>query len=485
MDIRQIIKIVIGIIPVGIGFALLVPALYAFFYGGSAAWIFMYVAAGCFGVSLFSQLFTGIRECDFDKLHHRSAFAIVTFSWLMAAVIGSLPYYFSGTFPSYVDCFFESMSGFSGTGATVLNDIEGVGKDLLLWRSMTQLLGGIGVITFFIAILPTLGINGVHIFRAEITGPQKDKVKPRVGGIARTFCTIFAVILVLVTVVLYCAGLSFYDAVNHAFTAIATGGFSTKNIGVAAFKNPLSEYVLATAMLISSINFGLFYLLLTGRAKKVFFDTELRWYLAIVTLVVLLITFFNWRTEYATLSESFRLSFFIVTSTVSSTGFTNVNYLEWGYFPQLLLFFLMLMGGMSGSTAGGIKCVRIVAAIKLIFKEFKSFLHPSAVLTVRINQMAVRPDIADMIWAFIFLYGVVAGIVSALLTINGLDFTTASTAAVSALSNIGPAFGSLGPYGNHAALPELSKVVLAFAMFIGRLEFFTALIILTPAYWRK
>ena len=485
MGIRHIIAIVGGIVPIGIGLTMLIPAIYSLCSGANFAAVFFGVAVACFCLGIFCQIVSKIGNNRPGNVQFRSAFAIVTLTWLVAALLGAVPYYCAGTFDTFIDCFFESMSGFTGTGASVMEDIEGQGRDILLWRSITQFLGGMGVVTFFIAVLPALGINGVHLFRAEVTGPQKEKITPRVTETARTFWMMVVGILCIVTLSLWASGLSFYDAINHAFTAVSTGGFSTKNNGIAAFHNTTAEYILAFTMLVCSINFSLFYLLLLGRFKRVFDDTELKGYLLILFVAIIVLTYLNWGTDYSTLSESFRMAFFTVTNTASSTGFTNANYVEWGYSAQIIVALLMLMGGMAGSTSGGIKCVRIIAAWRLIVKELKTFLHPNALLNVKINNMAVRSEIASLIWAFIFVYFLCLAIVSAILAANGLGMSNSVSISISVLSNIGPAFGDFGPYGSFVVLPAGSKIVMALAMLIGRLEFFTVLVILTPAYWRK
>ena len=482
MNIQQVITIVWGIVPVGVGIAMLIPFLYSIFTNCDSKFVFCCVSLFCLILGGVGLIINGVFKKRSKVLLPRSAFAIVTLSWLVAALLGALPYYYGGVFEKFIDCFFESMSGFTGTGATVLQDIEGVGKDILLWRSLTQFLGGMGVITFFVAVLPTLGVNGTHLFRAEASGPQKDKITPRVIDTARIYWIFLATFLFFVVFLLHICG---FDSFNHAFTAVATGGFSTKNSGIAFFNNPAVEYVLAFTMILCSVNFGVYYSLIFGKLNKFFVDTELKAFFLVIVCSIFVLALLNWGNGYASFAESFRFSFFTVAATSSSSGFTNANYIEWCGASQIIIILLMLMGGMTGSTSGGIKCFRAVAAWRLIVKELKTFLHPNAVLTVRINHSAIRAEIATIIWAFLFLYFLAFIVLSIILVASGVHLMEVFPISISMLSNIGPAFGDYGPYGSYAMLPDIAKVVCSFSMLIGRLEFFTVLVIFTPSYWRK
>jgi len=481
--VKQIVRIAFGIVPVGLAFVLFIPTLFSVYCEACHVLSWLSLSMSCL---LFGTLCLVIsRQASNNEIQQRSVFAIVFLSWCVAAFLGALPFYFIGHVANFVDCLFEAMSGMTGTGATILADIEALPHGLLLWRSLTQILGGMGVIAFFVAILPTLGFNSVHLFRAETAGLQKEQLTPRVIETARTYWAILFGLVGVVAFLLKICGLNAFEAINHAMTAVATGGFSTKNIGVAAFKNTAVEYVMAGTMLVCSLNFSILYLLLTGGWRRIRQDTELKGYLGIVTAFVILLTVCNYIDFYPNFSQAFKAAFFTVVNTVSSSGFTNINYLEWGGFSQLLVLLLMIMGGMSGSTSGGVKCVRVIVAWRLVMTELKKFLHPSAIINVRLNGSAVRPELANLIWAFFFVYIGIIIILVAVLTLSGLHFESAFSVSIAMLSNIGPAFGDFGPYANYANLPSITKTILVFAMLVGRLEFFTALVIFTPAYWKK
>ncbi|MCB0319396.1 MAG: potassium transporter [Bdellovibrionales bacterium] len=417
-------------------------------------------------------------------LNHRTSMAIVTSTWIAAAILGGLPYYFSHVIPNFVDAYFESISGFSGTGSSVLSNLESLPKSILLWRSMTQWLGGMGIIVFFLAILPFLGVGGVQLFRAETTGPSKDKITPRVHETAKKLWGIYLGLTILLTVLLYFAGMNLFDAVNHSFTTLATGGFSTRGDGIRAFQSPLIDYIIIFFMFICSVNFSLHYQFLAGHGWKSYNTTEVKWYVSLLLLATLGCTFLLWNIIPSP-EASFREALFTVVCTSSSTGFTYTDYTLWPVGTHTIIIVLMAMGGMSGSTAGGLKCIRIAAALKQLSKELKRVVHPHGVYTLKVNGQSVPDAVVSTIWGFIFLYFSVFIVVTLILTFEGLDILSASTATFSALSNIGPAFGSLGPYDNFAEVGTVSKLALTVAMLLGRLEFYTVLAIFTFDYWRK
>lgn len=481
MDIRVIVKILAGLLII-LAILLCVPAFYSYSTDGPHTKTLLQIAAMTFVFGL--MLWTVFKDYA-QEISHRTGFAVVTFSWVTASLFGSLPYWFTGTTPLFINALFESASGFSGTGASIFLDIEAVDKSVLLWRSMTQWLGGMGIIVFFIAILPILRVGGVQLFRAETTGPQKDKITPRVRETAKNLWLLYIGFTTILAILLRFCGMSGFDAVNHAMTTIATGGFSTRNAGIATYNSATIEYLLCLFMLLGSINFSLHYRFLVLRDKSTLDDTELKGYLTIILATFALLTFYTWGTNFEHFSDAFRASLFTVIVTVSTTGFTNYNYIEWPIATHYIIILLMVMGGMSGSTSGGNKCIRLIAAFKLLLKELKQVVHPHAYLTVKTNDRSVRTEIASAIWGFLFMYLGIFSIVAFILTTGGLDLETAASAAFSALSNIGPALGTIGPYDNYNSLTDVSKVTLSLAMILGRLEFFTLLVLLTPAYWRK
>lgn len=481
MNIRILAKTIGGLLAI-LGFIIATPGIYALFWGNSTAACFFISSLIAIGLGVILWLSQRGYEAE---INHRTGFAVVTFSWLSACLLGSLPYYLSGTLPSYIDAFFESTSGFSGTGSSVLLDIEATDKAILLWRSMTQWLGGMGIIVFFIAILPILGVGGVQLYRAEITGPSKDKITPRVRETAKKLWLLYVAFTATLALLLIQAGMSGYDAVNHAFTTLSTGGFSTKAAGIAAFNNPLIEYIIILFMLLSSINFALHYRVLALRDFKALLSTELKWYLAFLFAFTVLLTGIVWGPSYNSFFEAFRNALFTIVCTASSTGFTNSDYTVWPYASFTIIILMMAMGGMSGSTAGGLKCVRVLTAIKQLVLELKQIVHPSAILTVKVNQHTLPSNIIRAIWSFIFLYLMSFIGLTLVFTLDEIDILTAATAAFSALSNIGPGLGQVGPYDNFAFFPDTSKLTMAIGMLLGRLEFYTVLVIFTPEFWRK
>ncbi len=481
VDIRILIKLLGGLLVI-FGVLLCIPATFSVFHDLSIAHVFAYpsITCGVLGYLLFLSQQNYTRD-----LNHRTGFAVVAVAWLTACAIGALPYYLSGTFTGFLDSFFESVSGFSGTGASVLTDIESQSKPILLWRSLTQWIGGMGIIVFFIAILPMLGLGGVQLFKAEITGPQKDKITPRVRETAKKLWFLYVAFTALQTLALIACGLSGYDALNHSLTTISTGGFSTKNRGIAHFDSALVDYIFITFMLLSSINFSLHFRLFVKRDLSALFTTELKWYLTIIGLATFFIMISLWSGMLMEIPDSFRSALFTVVCTISSTGYTYTDYSLWPGASQFIIMVIMICGGMSGSTAGGVKCIRIVTAIKQMHKEVRQIVHPSALYSLKANKHTISDSVVNAIWGFIFLYIFIAALITLILSFQDMSLLSAFTATLSALSNIGPGLGELGPYDNYAALSSLTKSVLCLAMLLGRLEFFTILVILTPVFWRR
>lgn len=482
MDFRLLFKILGGFL-IAMSVILLLPIFYSFYLHDVFRLSFLSVS--CLS-ALTGMLLWFLNKNYQAELNIKTSFAFVVCCWISACFIGALPYYFSYTLPNFVDSFFESCSGFTGTGASVIRDIEASDPVILLWRSLTQWLGGIGIIIFFIALLPLLGVGGVQVFKAESTGPQSERIAPRIKNAARNIWFIYFALTFILTVILYSLGMTTYDAVNHALTTMATGGFSTKNTGIAAFNSSAIDYTIAIFMIIASINFAIHFKIISFKLKKLLQNTELKSYLTILAIFLLIIFTANYLFLFQVPTEEiFRASFFTIAATVSSTGYTNFNYLSFPVFVHFLLLLLMLMGGMSGSTAGGIKCIRVVAAFKLLLKELKQSLHPHAVLGVKVNDRVVEDKTASAIWGFLFLYLFILSITSAVLCLEGIDLTSSVSATISMLSNIGPAFGDFGPFDNYASLSDISKMTLCIAMLLGRLEFLTILVLFSRDFWRK
>lgn len=468
-----------------LGIFLFIPGIHSWINNLGATSLFFELAILLIatGLTIFFSLRTKIGD-----LNHKMGFIMVSMSWLIACLAGSLPYYLSGTLPSYTDAFFEATSGFSGTGASVLLNIEATNKSILLWRSLSQWLGGMGIIVFFIAILPMLGVGGQQLFQAEATGPSKDKMTPRIRDTAKNLWRLYVGFTLTLTFCLIMAGMSSYDAFNHALTTMATGGFSTKNLGIAYYNDPLIDYIFIIFIFLGSINFGLHYRFLIKGDWRVIRDTELRVYYGLITLGTVAIYIGNYGFsigDFHTFELQVRTCLFTIINTISSTGYTYSDYIAWPEISHYVLILLMVMGGMSGSTAGGAKCIRLLTAFKLLIKELKQVIHPSAVLSIKINNKNVRDKTASAIWGFIFLYFFTLSIVTGILVATGLDLVTASSATISSLSNIGPAMGKIGPMDNYALLSPIAKYSLCLAMLLGRLEFMAILVLFLPEYWRK
>lgn len=481
MNIRLLIKIV-GALITFVGLILLIPTLFSLY--DNTHYTQPFSLSSALAILLGLLLFLSQRKYQVE-LNHRTALAVVSVSWIGACLMGALPYYLTGHL-NLIDAIFESTSGFTGTGASVIANVEIIGRPLLLWRSMTQWLAGLGIIVFFIAILPALGFGGVQLFRAEITGPNKDRITPRVAETARKLWLIYlAFTLLLVLLLKELGGMSYFDAINHSLTTLSTGGFSTKNAGISHFNNPIIDYILVVFMLIGAVNFNLHFRLIRFRDWRITFDTEFKWYLGMLLGATVAICICNYRTSYETLSDSFRHSLFSLVAAATSTGFSNANYIQWPLLTHFLILLTMIMGGMSGSTAGGIKCIRIVAALKQLWKEFKQIVHPNAVITIKANHKTIPELIVSAIWSFIFLYFFILLIACAIIVAHGTDLISAVSAVISALSGVGPALGQLGPADNYANLPNGVKATLSFCMLLGRLELFAVLVILTPTYWKR
>jgi trk system potassium uptake protein TrkH len=444
-----------------------------------------------FLLSFFITFLTGAilysltRKYKHEEIRYKEAFASVTFTWISIAFFGSLPYLLTGALTSFTDAYFESMSGFTTTGASVIADVESLSKGILFWRSITQWIGGMGIIVFVLAVLPVLGTGGMQLFRAEVPGVTVDKIRPRIVDTAKLLWLIYLGLTSFITGLYALCGMSLYDAVCHAFTTISTGGFSTKNASLAGFNNILIEYVAGCCMLLGSINFVLYFLLLKRDIVKVFKNNELRFYLSVILVLLVLITFNLKLNIYKSFEESFRYTLFQIVSLITTTGYATADYTKWNFFAQTLILFLMFFGGMVGSTAGGVKQLRIYIMLKQIYKEFYHLIHPRAITSIKINEKALSQEVCDSIWSFIFLALIVWIISSIIVSATGIDIVTSLSSVASALNNVGPALGQAGPASTYAPFPVPAKWVLVLCMLIGRLEYYTVLILFVPAFWKK
>ncbi|MCP4461084.1 MAG: TrkH family potassium uptake protein [Cytophagales bacterium] len=441
-----------------------------------AAWI-----TGASGAILLLNSRRGIS----NELNKRDGYLIVVLGWLSMSLFGTLPYLITGAIPNFTDAFFETLAGYSTTGASILTDIEAVDKSILFWRSLTQWIGGMGIIVLTVAVLPILGVGGMQLFVAEAPGISPDKLQPRIKETAKRLWYIYLGLTVTETLALWTSGMTFFDAINHGLTTMATGGFSTHNDSIAAFSSPLIQYIIIFFMFLAGTNFTMAYFGLHGQFLKVLKNEEFRFYLLFTLLVSLVVGFVIYGLGNETMEKSFRDGAFQVVSIITTTGYVSHDYTAWTPFVTVLFFILMFVGASAGSTAGGVKIVRHILLIRNSILELKRQVHPSAIIPVRFNGKTVSQEIIYNILAFIMIYILIFALGSIAMAMMGVDFMTAVGSVATSLGNIGPGIGSVGPVDNFAHLPDGGKWLLTFLMLLGRLELFTVLILFTPYFWRK
>jgi len=432
------------------------------------------------------------------EMNKREGYIVVAFGWIIMSLSGTLPYVITGALPSFTDAFFETISGYTTTGASVINNIEILPEGVLFWRSLTHWIGGMGIIVLAIAILPLLGIGGMQLFAAEAPGPGGDKLHPRITDTAKRLWLIYVGYTAAETLLLQVAGMSFFDAINHALSTLSTGGFSTKNASLAHWNDrPVIQYIVMLFMFLAGTNFVLGYFAFKGKIQKAIKDEEFKLYfkfIAVFTAVAAVLIYFRADVSQSTVAHpmvwgefesALRHGLFQVLAIVTTTGFVSADYTAWTPFLTVFFFGLMFLGGSAGSTAGGVKVVRHLVLIKNGFLEFNRSLHPNAILPVRYNGKSVPKDIVFNILAFFILYMLLFIIGGLVFSMFQIDFQSAIGLSASSLGNVGPALGDFGPVNNYAALPPLGKWWASFLMLLGRLELFTILILLTPFFWRK
>lgn len=464
----------------------------------------VYKDGATLGISLASitTMFIGTFLMFYTRDHkkevkRKEGYIIVTLGWVVMSMSGMLPYLFSGAIPDVTNAFFETISGYTTTGASILDDIEAMPEGILIWRSITHWIGGMGIIVLTIAILPLLGIGGMQLFAAEAPGPNADKLHPRITDTAKRLWYIYVGYTVAETILLKLAGMSFFDAVNHSLSTLSTGGFSTKNASLAYWNDsPLIQYIVLFFMFLAGSNFVLSYFAFKGKVQKVLKDEEFKFYFISVILFSIIAAFVIYYQANVQVSEyhpmvlgaiesSFRHSLFQVIAVVTTTGFVSADFTSWTPFLTIFFFGLMFLGGSAGSTAGGIKVMRHLLIIKNGLLEFKRTLHLNAIIPVRYNNKTVKEHIVYNIIAFFVLYMLLFIIGALVLGALGLDFMSAIGGAATSLGNVGPGLGSLNPLSNFNSLPDLGKWWCGFLMLAGRLELFTVLILFTPYFWKK
>ncbi len=415
----------------------------------------------------------------------REGYLIVAMGWLAMVTFGTLPYLLSGVIPDVVGAFFETVSGMTTTGASVLTDIEAAPKGILYWRSLTQWIGGMGIIVLTVAIFPLLGIGGIELFVAEAPGPTSDKLHPRIRETAKRLWQIYVGLTGALLIVLMAVGLDFYEAINHALTTMATGGFSTKNASMAYYDLPQVQYPIIFFMFLAGTNYTVIYFGLKGKLRKVWQSDEFRAYLIVVALLTVIVTLAVKNNTGLGWEKAFRDSLFQIVSIITTTGYVSANYASWGNSLTMLFFVLMFLGACAGSTSGGIKLIRHLVFFKNSFLEFKRILHPRAVIPLKLNGQVVTGRILTHIIIFLLLYLILFVTGSIIVAAFGLDFTTAVGAVATSLGNVGPGIGNVGPVDNFAWLSAPVKLFLSFLMLLGRLELFTILVLFTPYFWKS
>ncbi len=474
---------IVGVVLVFISLFMTLPVLVSYLYNEpeifdlSISFLITFIS----GITLY--FFT--KKFDREELSHREAFFVVTLSWLVVAFFGAIPYILTGTFQSITDAYFESMAGFTTTGSSVLRDIEVVSKGVLFWRSITQWVGGMGIILFALAILPMLGTGGMQLFKAEVPEISVDRLKPRIIDTAKALWIIYVGLTTAATLTYMAGGMNLYDALCHSFTTLATGGFSTKNMSVAHFNSAFIDYSTTFFMFLAGVNYSLYFYVFRGSVSKLWKNSEFKFYLAIVIIASVLISINIWGTTYESISDSFRYSVFQVVSIMTTTGYATADFERWSSFAQIFLVILMLLGGMIGSTGGGIKQVRILLMLKQGYREMYQLIHPRAVTTLKLDGKFLTKEILGSIWGFLFLFIFICVVATIGMASVGTDIVTAATTVISAMCNVGPALGTAGPAENFASIPDIGKWILTLCMLTGRLEVYTVLILFIPNFWKK
>lgn len=474
---------VVGAILLSIGLSMVLALGWSLYFGDSGVVPLLKSIGVTLAVGGF--LCVAFRDPDARGMNHREGMAIVALGWIAAAIMGALPFLFGGVFDTFTDCLFESMSGFTTTGASVLTEIESVPKGLLFWRSFTHWLGGMGIIVLSLAILPFLGVGGMQLYKAEVPGPVPDKLKPRIKDTAMLLWKVYVLFSLLEAVLLWFGGMSVFDSLCHTFGTMATGGFSTRNTSIAAYDSVYFDIVITIFMLVAGANFTLHYNVLRGRPAVMFRDPEFRFFMCVFVVFTLFSTFSIWGENYDSFFEALRYASFQVATIITTTGYATADYELWTPLPQALLLLLMFLGGSAGSTSGGMKCMRIMLLLKHAYQELIRLIHPRAVTSVKLGGRNVKPDVLSSITGFFLLFLGLFIVCSFLLAGMGVDIVTSFSAVVASIGNIGPGLGGVGPTDNYAAIPLLGKWLLVFCMLLGRLEIYTVIILFIPEFWRK
>jgi len=469
-----------GLLLIFEGFFMLWPAGFSIYYGDDDLVSILIAAGITLGLGLLLRL--GFRFKG--ELRLKDSYAIVSFGWILAALFGAIPFYLSGYVPSFTNAFFESMSGFTTTGASILTDVEALPHGLLLWRSLTQWLGGMGIIMLSLAILPLLGVGGMQLYKAEIPSPLPDKLTPRLQETAKILWGVYALLSLIEALLLMAGGMNLFDSLCHTFTTMATGGFSTKNASIGHFNNLYIEVVVIIFMILAGTNFSLHFHGVRGRISAYWKSEEFRFYLGFILIGIVTVSIINTFTHSSDLFSSGRHSSFQVVSIMTTTGFTTVDFSQWPPAGQMVLLLLMFLGGCAGSTGGSLKILRVMILLKQARSELKRLLHPHAVIPVRMDERVVSSAIVSNILSFILLYIFIFISSSLVMSFLGLDIVSALSSVAATLGNVGPGLGIVSPASNYSSIPDAGKWLLSFCMLAGRLEVYTLLVLLTKDFWK-
>ncbi len=492
-NIRLVVKTMGALLVIESVFMAIAMAV-SFFYGDPDDGAFLVstiltLVAGWIGIAIGTGASSQVGE--------REGYVIVALVWVVFSAFGMLPYWLSGQIPSFTDAWFETMSGFSTTGATILDDIEVLSHGALFWRSMTQWLGGLGIIVLSLALLPMFGLGGMQLYAAEMNGISYEKLSPRIADTAKSLWITYILLTIAEVGLLWLEGMPIFDSICHSFTTVSSGGFSTKNMSIAFYASPIIEYTVAFFMLLAGVNFGLIILFFRGKPGRLWHDEETKWYLSAVGVVTAVLTIglmVQWLMDsfvassnefFSHLEMAFREGLFTTIATMTSTGFGIADYMTWPPFLWVVVFFLMFTGASSGSTSGGMKWVRLMIFVKSGFAEFKRRIHPNAIVPVKLNGKPITQQTTNNVMAFVQFYLMILIVTVLIFCGTGVDFDESIGAAVSALGNIGPSIGQYGPAGTYALFPTTAKWVMTLVMLIGRLEIFTVLLLFTKALWKK
>jgi trk system potassium uptake protein len=470
-----------------LGFVLKIEAAFmtlalivALYYKENSAWAIAITMA----VTLAVGFLLGSVKLKNKVIHAKEGLVTVALSWIVMSLLGTLPFYISGTIPSYLDGFFEVVSGFTTTGASILTDIESLPKGILFWRSFTHWLGGMGILVFVLAILPMTSGHSLHLMRAESPGPETGKLVPNMAKTAKILYTIYFLMTVVEIVLLMVAGMDLYDAAVHAFGTAGTGGFSVRNASIAAYDSVAVDSIITVFMILFGVNFSLYYLILAKNFMQAVRSEELRIYLITIIASMTIITF-NILPMYPSITEALRFSSFQVGSIITTTGYATANTDLWPQLSKTILILLMFFGASAGSTGGGLKAVRILLLFKIARRDLNKILHPNTVKIVKLDRKRVSEDTVSSVKSFFFVYLVITALSVLLVSFDGFDIETTSTAVFACINNIGPGFGMVGATGNYSEFSDFSKIILAFNMLVGRLEVYPMILMFVPSVWRK